>query len=39
MLREYYAARDWDWATGKPAREKLLALGMAEVARDLGGRW
>ncbi len=37
MLREYYAARDWDWATGKPSRAKLLALGMPEVARDLWG--
>ncbi len=37
MLREYYVARDWDWATGKPRREKLLALGMPEIARDLWG--
>jgi aldehyde:ferredoxin oxidoreductase len=37
MLREYYAARDWDWATGKPSREKLNALGMAEITRDLWG--
>jgi aldehyde:ferredoxin oxidoreductase len=35
MLREYYAHRDWDWNTGKPSREKLLALGMPEIARDL----
>jgi aldehyde:ferredoxin oxidoreductase len=35
MLREYYAARDWDWATGKPRRDKLLALGMPEIAQDL----
>ncbi len=35
MLREYYAYRDWDWATGKPSREKLLALGMPEIANDL----
>jgi metallo-beta-lactamase family protein len=37
MLREYYAYRDWDWETGKPRREKLLALGMAEIAKDLWG--
>lgn len=37
MLREYYAGRDWDWETGKPRREKLVALGMPEIARDLWG--
>lgn len=37
MLREYYAVRDWDWATGKPSRAKLLALGMPEIAKDLWG--
>ncbi|HEX9074432.1 MAG TPA: aldehyde ferredoxin oxidoreductase family protein [Anaerolineae bacterium] len=35
MLREYYAHRDWDWATGKPRPEKLNALGMPEIAHDL----
>ncbi len=35
MLREYYAYRDWDWQTGKPCREKLLALGMSDIAQDL----
>jgi aldehyde:ferredoxin oxidoreductase len=38
MLREYYAARDWDWNTGKPRREKLVALGMSEIASDLWGK-
>ncbi len=37
MLREYYAVRDWEWATGKPSRAKLLALGMPEIAQDLWG--
>ncbi len=37
MLREYYAQRDWDWASGKPSRNKLRALGMKEVAQDLWG--
>ncbi len=37
MLREYYAYRDWDWDTGKPCREKLIGLGMAEIAKDLWG--
>ncbi len=35
MLREYYTCRNWDWNTGKPCREKLLALGMPEIANDL----
>lgn len=35
MLLEYYAARDWDWETGKPNRSKLTELGMNEIARDL----
>ena len=35
MLREYYAARDWDWDTGKPSRAKLEALGLSQMADDL----
>ena len=35
MLREYYAYRHWDWETGKPRRDKLLALGMPEIAKEL----
>ncbi len=38
MLRDYYAIRGWEWATGKPSRDRLLALGMPEVARDLWGQ-
>ncbi|TEU17611.1 MAG: aldehyde ferredoxin oxidoreductase [Anaerolineales bacterium] len=37
MLREYYEARDWDPDTGKPSREKLLSLGLEEMAGDLWG--
>lgn len=37
MLREYYAHREWEWESGKPRREKLLALGMTEIAKDLWG--
>lgn len=37
MLREYYAHREWEWESGKPRREKLLALEMPEIARDLWG--
>ncbi len=35
MLREYYAYRSWDWETGKPSKEKLLELGLNQVAEDL----
>ena len=35
MLREYYAYRSWDWETGKPSKEKLLELGLDQVAEDL----
>ncbi|GAB4461238.1 MAG: aldehyde ferredoxin oxidoreductase family protein [Anaerolineales bacterium] len=38
MLFAYYEARGWDEATGKPTREKLIELGMEDVARDLWGR-
>ncbi len=34
MLREYYQYRGWDWATGKPTREKLVELGLNQVAED-----
>lgn len=35
LLREYYTYRNWDWETGKPAKEKLLALGLTQAAADL----
>jgi aldehyde:ferredoxin oxidoreductase len=35
MLKEYYQHRNWDWATGKPNKEKLLELGMVEEAKEL----
>jgi aldehyde:ferredoxin oxidoreductase len=35
MLREYYDYRSWDWETGRPTREKLLELGLDQVAQDL----
>ncbi|MBI1794992.1 MAG: aldehyde ferredoxin oxidoreductase family protein [Chloroflexi bacterium] len=35
MLRAYYEARGWDRDTGYPTREKLLALGLDDVASDL----
>jgi aldehyde:ferredoxin oxidoreductase len=35
LLREYYTYRNWDWETGKPAKKKLLALGLNQAAADL----
>ena len=35
MLEAYYEARNWDKVTGKPAREKLMSLGMEDIAHDL----
>ncbi len=35
MLFAYYDARGWDLKTGKPSREKLLELGLQDVAKDL----
>ncbi len=37
MLRAYYDARGWDAVSGKPMREKLLELGLDDVANDLWG--
>jgi len=35
MLTAYYDARGWDKKSGKPKREKLIELGMEEIAGDL----
>lgn len=35
MLEAYYEARGWDKVTGKPSKEKLLELGLDDIARDL----
>jgi aldehyde:ferredoxin oxidoreductase len=37
MLFGYYQARGWDEETGKPSREKLVQLGLDDVANDLWG--
>ena len=37
MLIAYYAARGWDEKTGYPMREKLIELGLDDVAKDLWG--
>ncbi|HEY9151743.1 MAG TPA: aldehyde ferredoxin oxidoreductase family protein [Anaerolineales bacterium] len=37
MLTAYYEARGWDERTGYPTKEKLLALNLDDVAKDLWG--
>jgi aldehyde:ferredoxin oxidoreductase len=37
MLFAYYQARGWDLETGKPTKEKLLELGLDDMAKDLWG--
>ncbi len=38
MKDEYYALRGWDRETGIPTRQKLVELGLADVAEDLSRR-
>jgi aldehyde:ferredoxin oxidoreductase len=35
MLKEYYDYRGWDWETGQPTKEKLMELGLDQVAVNL----
>jgi len=35
MLRAYYRHRGWDTETGRPTIEKLMELGMDDIAMDL----
>jgi aldehyde:ferredoxin oxidoreductase len=35
LLKEYYAHRDWDWETGKPTKDRLISLGLPEIADEL----
>jgi len=37
MLLAYYEVRGWDLETGKPLKEKLLELGLEDVAVELWG--
>ncbi len=37
LMAEYYAHRDWDWETGQPSRDKLISLGLPDIAEDLWG--
>jgi aldehyde:ferredoxin oxidoreductase len=35
MLEEYYEHRGWDWKTGKPSRQRLISLGLPDIAQDV----
>jgi aldehyde:ferredoxin oxidoreductase len=35
LVKEYLQIRGWDPVTGKPTKERLESLGMADVARDM----
>ncbi|MBI5352414.1 MAG: aldehyde ferredoxin oxidoreductase family protein [Chloroflexi bacterium] len=35
MLNAYYEARGWDKESGKPSEEKLIELGLGDVAKEL----
>jgi aldehyde:ferredoxin oxidoreductase len=37
MLSAYYEARGWDAETGKPSHEKLIELGLEDIADNLWG--
>jgi len=37
MINAYYKARGWDPGTGRPMAEKLVSLGLGDVASDLWG--
>ncbi len=37
QLKEFYEAAGWDWETGKPTKERLISLGLGDVAKDLWG--
>jgi aldehyde:ferredoxin oxidoreductase len=37
LLQEYYADRDWDWESGRPSRDKLISLGLLDVAEEIWG--
>jgi len=35
MLREYYQYHKWDWESGKPSKDRLVELGLGNVAEKL----
>jgi len=35
IIKDFYQAMDWDLKTGKPSKERLIQLGLEDVAKDL----
>ena len=35
LRKGYYAAMGWDSQTGKPAKQTLIDMGLAELTKDL----
>jgi aldehyde:ferredoxin oxidoreductase len=35
MAKSYYRAMDWDYATGRPSKQKLETLGLKDIAEGL----
>ncbi|MCX7912706.1 MAG: aldehyde ferredoxin oxidoreductase C-terminal domain-containing protein, partial [Dehalococcoidales bacterium] len=35
LVKEYLAAMEWDLRTAKPSAQRLIALGLEDIARDL----
>ncbi|MDY6965558.1 MAG: aldehyde ferredoxin oxidoreductase family protein [Halobacteriota archaeon] len=35
MAKDYYKAMQWDWDSGRPKKERLLELGLEEIAEAL----
>jgi aldehyde:ferredoxin oxidoreductase len=37
MVRDYFHSLDWNLETGKPSIQKLIDLGLADIAKELAG--
>ena len=37
MVRDYFQSLDWNLETGKPSIQKLIDLGLADIAKELAG--
>lgn len=37
MVRDYFQSLDWNLETGKPSRQKLIDLGLGDIAKELAG--
>jgi hypothetical protein len=37
MVHDYYQSLDWNLETGKPSIQKLIDLGLTDIAKELDG--